>query len=737
MFPNSPPFFLWWRASSVPWAQQPIDRPLIIGRGEDADIRIDSSIISRQHARIDPAPQGVWVTDLGSRNGTLLEGRRIPPNTPQLVQPGQRFYIGPMEFCVSTRGDAPPADDAAQTPTADLPAAAPVPPPAAGGHTTDVLWYRCGGGEWSKVALDRPLTLGRGSESDLVIPQEDISRRHIALEVKGKGVLWVTDLGSRNGSFAGDRRLPPNTPQPLKYGQRLRLGRSTEVVYTASGEKPPEAQERPRPAAPPPKPGAQARKGGIGWLAAVLLGGGMLACVCALAFAAGILLLRPHQPAAPPPQLATEIVIAPPTPTTPPPTPTPALPPTPKPDQTWLIMIYQVAEDQQLEYGAFFDISESELIGSSARVHIVTQLDRFDGGLDEPGGWTSAKRLEIASDNDLDRITSPQVDDLDEINSADANQLVDFILWAAETYPADRHVLVLWDHGMGWVGGLVDDTPRKEAVMELNEIEQAIAYAAYHSGIGKFDVIGFDACLMGQIEVFAALAPYADYIVASEETEPMLGWSYGDLFSRLVENPDMSAEALTAAVVEGYIDQDILIVHDELREVIFKGASAEEAAYDKGKNSTLSVVQSTEVEAVLQNLDGFIAHLNRADPEIIAWARTNAQHYEDSFMLEDTPLHESSTIDLAHFAALMKDKSGDPQLAAAADDLIAAIRQAVIAEKHGKETPGSVGISIYFPLSKIYAATYDDRYDLCYTCIAHTFADRSQWPAFLEAYYTR
>src|SRR5262245_20922664 len=53
------------------------DKPLLIGRGEDCDVRIPDHSVSRKHARIEPLPEGVRVTDLGSTNGTFVNDRMI------------------------------------------------------------------------------------------------------------------------------------------------------------------------------------------------------------------------------------------------------------------------------------------------------------------------------------------------------------------------------------------------------------------------------------------------------------------------------------------------------------------------------------------------------------------------------------------------------------------------------------------------------------------------------------
>ena len=73
-------------------------------------------------------------------------------------------------------------------------------------------------------------------------------------------------------------------------------------------------------------------------------------------------------------------------------------------------------------------------------------------------------------------------------------------------------------------------------------------------------MIGLDACLMGQLEVFTALEPYARYAVASEETEPSLGWAYTDFLKGLNQNPDMNGAQLGRLIVESYIEDDQRIV---------------------------------------------------------------------------------------------------------------------------------------------------------------------------------
>ena len=129
------------------------------------------------------------------------------------------------------------------------------------------------------------------------------------------------------------------------------------------------------------------------------------------------------------------------------------VPPVSSKDQTWLVMLYQDADDKILEEDIYIDLNEAERVGSTDRVHIVAQVDRYQAGFSGDGDWDSTRRYYVTKDDDLNKIDSHLVQDLGEVNMADGQALVDFVTWAVSNYPADRYALILSDHGMGWPGG--------------------------------------------------------------------------------------------------------------------------------------------------------------------------------------------------------------------------------------------------------------------------------------------
>ncbi len=421
----------------------------------------------------------------------------------------------------------------------------------------------------------------------------------------------------------------------------------------------------------------------------------------------------------------------------------------------WLVMLYQDADDKVLEQDIYVDLNEAERVGSSDRVQIVAQIDRYRAGYQGDGDWSEARRYFVTQDDDLERLGSEVVEELGEVNMADAATLTDFVTWAMTTYPADHHVLILSDHGMGWPGGWSDTDSRRAGDRSiplsaalgdqifLMELDEALGTIRSQTGIDKLDLVGMDACLMSHLEVYDALAPHARIAVASQETEPALGWAYASFLQSLVENPDMDAAQLGHLIVESYIDEDERIVDDSARADLmrqgsgmsgmyglFEPPSAEAVAAQMGRGVTLTAVDLAAIPAVIDRLNSLTLALQEVGQPNVAKARSYAQSFTSIFGSQ-VP---ASYIDLGHFAGLLKRAVMDPDVASAVDDLLAAIGQSVLAEKHGADKPGATGISVYFPTSQVFNTR--EAGPPSYFALAERFAADSLWDDFLVYHYT-
>lgn len=85
---------------------------IVIGRGQDCDIVLDEHQVSRQHARLQHTAQGWTLVDLGSTNGTQVNGQPLRANQPYTLQPGDRVTLGNSVLALQQ-----PVADAAQPET--------------------------------------------------------------------------------------------------------------------------------------------------------------------------------------------------------------------------------------------------------------------------------------------------------------------------------------------------------------------------------------------------------------------------------------------------------------------------------------------------------------------------------------------------------------------------------------------------------------------------------------------
>ncbi len=403
----------------------------------------------------------------------------------------------------------------------------------------------------------------------------------------------------------------------------------------------------------------------------------------------------------------------------------------PKDEQTWLVMLYMDADDALLEEDMLFDFNEAELVGSSDRVTIVSQLDRYSGsdGFSGEGGWHTAKRFYITKDDDISAIHSTEIADLGEINMGAPGSLLDFVEWAVGAYPAARYAMILSDHGGGWTGGWTDSDPSFD-YLSMNDLDYALYTLTTSLPIEKFDVIGFDACLMSQLDVYNIVAPYAYYAVASEEVEPATGWAYTAFLQQLADNPGMDGRELSSIIVDTYLEEDQRILNDEARARMLQGNTqftAQEVLDELLSFSTLTAVDLSYIPEIKQALNQFAGHMTQLDQTRIAAARNYTPSFQSVFGQGSVP----SFIDLVQFSLIVEQEAGsDPS---SGEALRNALSKAIVENKAGSQKAGAQGISIYFPNSALYAQEWGG-YEV-YTTENSRFVNDTLWDEFLAYHY--
>jgi hypothetical protein len=375
----------------------------------------------------------------------------------------------------------------------------------------------------------------------------------------------------------------------------------------------------------------------------------------------------------------------------------------------WTIMVH-VAADNNLEVAGLMDVNEMEAVGSSPDVNILVQMDRSADYVDYDGNWTDTRRFYIQQDDDPNVINSPVVQDLGETDTGSPDSVADFAIWGITNYPAEKYMLIMWDHGGAWISQSSDEESGSD--ISLPEFIGALDRIKTTTGIDKFEVIGFDMCLMGQLEVMDSIAPYARYGVGSEENEPGAGWFYVFL-DEIVKNPAITGDQVGIQAVDYFMYY--------LREVV-----GDQDVY------TLGAMDLGQVSKVIDALDQF-SQVVSANPAAalspVADARNNVISYGG---FNDPQLQDIfSSVDLYSLAELTSSISTDPALQTAAQGIMDAVKSFVIHQDHVDALDGTNGLSIYFPRTyKNYkVAALNERYP------AESPATMTDWVNFLNVFY--
>ncbi|HQG40743.1 MAG TPA: clostripain-related cysteine peptidase, partial [Spirochaetales bacterium] len=221
----------------------------------------------------------------------------------------------------------------------------------------------------------------------------------------------------------------------------------------------------------------------------------------------------------------------------------------------WTIMVYMDG-DNNLEAAAIEDFNEMEAGLFAAKVqdpsieskiNIIVLFDRIPGEDSSNGNWTNTRLYKVKPDTNPDFINSELIYDSPEQNLGDPNLLKNFISWSKSNFPATNYALVLWNHGGGArsrnttpsttvtgdknVKAICWDDTNNGDCLYLEEVQQAIG--ANFSSTDKLSVLGFDACLMGMVEVAYEFRNLAKYMVASMHTEQGDGWDYEYILNRI------------------------------------------------------------------------------------------------------------------------------------------------------------------------------------------------------------
>ncbi|MDE6024775.1 MAG: hypothetical protein K2G45_04910 [Lachnospiraceae bacterium] len=344
------------------------------------------------------------------------------------------------------------------------------------------------------------------------------------------------------------------------------------------------------------------------------------------------------------------------------------------------IMMYIVGSDLESEYNAASTDIE-EILASDFDDEKINLIIYTGGCNDWHNNQIPDKNnsIHIVSNGELSELESTE-----QKNMGDSDTLSDFLQYGYENYPAEQYSLILWNHGGGALLGYGYDEISGDC-LTLAELSNAFSNSPF-SEDNKLEWIGFDACLMAGIETANALSPYANYMIASQESEPGWGWDYGFLDD--IENLSSGAE-IGEIIVDTYIDN----CESTFNSVPFSYS-----------NVTLSVMDLSKVDAAEDALNTLYDKVNSEFDSTSYGRYSHIRATSKEIASEYTGQYSYDIIDLKDLSLKMKALHPNE-----ANALTAAIDELVVYNKSNELNAN--GVSIYHPYnSKEYTSIFIPTY---------------------------
>lgn len=222
----------------------PLQAHTVVGRETGCQLAIDNDLLSRRHAELFIEGDHLRIIDLGSSNGTFVNGQRISTG---VARPGDELRFDRQCFLVVGPTLVQASDDASDRTrlrgeSEDITALEPPPDPRprtggqpasgsavfAGEHAGACLLAEAGQTGPRKVPLSPGgrYRIGRDRACDICLEDKSVSKSHA--ELYHTGERWrLVDAGSNNGTLVNGRRVRGD--QGLEAGDRLQFGRLTFV----------------------------------------------------------------------------------------------------------------------------------------------------------------------------------------------------------------------------------------------------------------------------------------------------------------------------------------------------------------------------------------------------------------------------------------------------------------------------------------------------------------------------
>ncbi len=345
----------------------------------------------------------------------------------------------------------------------------------------------------------------------------------------------------------------------------------------------------------------------------------------------------------------------------------------------WTVMMYFCGSDLESAWGlASENLAELCSVSVPSNVNVLIET----GGA---SSWSSPFVSEsINGRYEVRSGVLHLVDRQPASNMGEARTLGSFIKWGQSRYPAKKYMLLLWDHGGGSVSGVCFDELNWNDSLDLNELSDALSEARE-----PIELIGFDTCLSASLEIAATVAPYAKYMVASEEIVPGRGWSYDGFVGYIAENPGCDGEELGRVICDTYYNK-CTVTNDE-------------------DFITLSLLRLDKIDELLRRFEAMALEMTGVTGDITSFrSLSQAVGRTENYGGNSDAEGYTNMIDLGDL--VVNAKSVLPETGSA---LLKALFDTVAYQVKGANRMDANGISVYYPLSRDYYEL--DRYAELFT----------------------
>jgi len=395
----------------------------------------------------------------------------------------------------------------------------------------------------------------------------------------------------------------------------------------------------------------------------------------------------------------------------------------------WTVMYYLCC-DNHVSYEGEGIVTNLTMVGSSSNLKLIVLKD---GDKDGDSVLYYIDEGNAVSLNDV--YSWP-----DELDMANPNTIKLFIELVMDEYPANHYALIiLSDHGSGWQGICYDRSveDRGYTVIPMPIFANALKEVTSYSG-KKIDVIGFMPCVTGMFEVAYELAPYVDYMVASEEhmledldNGPEYTWKYLESTWNLKNNTNMTSEQFAGSIVDYYKPCDfplwilysymVIVKQREYRKIVKVISDILTKAVNKLKNpefriaaihTTLSAINLSKINDVAEEIDNLSSLLilheqNDQIKQAIRLARKNVREYGKFYTKKSStliyyinfPIEKlafDSFVDLYDLVQRINETAENQVVKDACIQLMKKLDGSIILNKV-MQNDESHGLSIYFP----------------------------------------